>query len=80
MIGCEFYWKQAIRRKLLELNVPRDKISLLVNEDGLLNLLTVIPIKDIESKGIAYIRACFNEGLDRDGSSIPFGNISSILG
>jgi hypothetical protein len=62
VVGCEFHWKQAIRRKLLELNVPRDKISDLMDANGLINLLTTIPIEEIESKGIPYIRARFNEG------------------
>lgn len=65
IVGCEFHWKQAIRRKLLELNVTREKISELVDAKGLLNILmTVIPISDIEKKGIPYIRANFNEGLE----------------
>lgn len=62
IVGCEFHWKQAIRRKLLDLNVPRDKISELMDSKGLLHLLTEIPIEDIESKGIPYIRQNFNEG------------------
>ena len=65
IVGCEFHWKQAIRRKLLELNVPRDKITALVDANGLLNILTVIPIEDIENKGIPYIRQKFNEGQDK---------------
>jgi hypothetical protein len=65
IIGCEFHWKQAIRRKLLELNVSREKISTLVDATGLLNLLTVIPIDEIENKGIPYIREHFNEGQDK---------------
>lgn len=62
IVGCEFHWKQAIRRKLLDLNIPREKISELMDSKGLLHLLTEIPIEDIESKGIPYIRDRFNEG------------------
>jgi hypothetical protein len=62
VVGCEFHWKQAIRRKLLELGVPRENVSELVGPNGLLHLLTEIPISDIEKKGIPYIRAHYNEG------------------
>lgn len=62
VIGCEFHWKQAMRRKLLELGVPKDTISNLMNSDGLINLLTGIPIDEVEPKGIPYIRASFDEG------------------
>lgn len=62
LIGCAFHWKQALRRKLLEYDIPDDLISLLMDENGLINLLTVIPIDEIESKGIPYIRAHFPEG------------------
>ena len=65
IIGCEFHWKQAIRRKLKDLNISRDQITALVDARGLLNLLTVIPIEDIENKGIPYIREHFDEGQDK---------------
>jgi hypothetical protein len=61
LVGCKFHWKQALRRKLIDLRVPKDIISRLVDPDGLINILTVIPIEDIESKGIPYIRAHFDE-------------------
>ena len=41
---------------------PLTWISELVDADGLINLLTVIPIEDIENKGIHYIRDKFEEG------------------
>lgn len=62
VVGCEFHWKQAMRRKLLELGVDKDTISNLMNSNGLINILTGIPIAEVESKGIPYIRASFNEG------------------
>jgi hypothetical protein len=34
----------------------------MVDANGLINILTVIPIEDIENKGIPYIRQNFNEG------------------
>jgi hypothetical protein len=66
IVGCIFHWKQALRRRLLEYNVGKDKISELVGQNGLINLLTVIPIAEIENKGIPYIRENFNEGLDKN--------------
>jgi hypothetical protein len=66
LVGCEFHWKQAIRRKLLDLRIPKDIISRLVDPEGLLNILTVIPINEIECKGIPYIRAHFDEGGHTD--------------
>jgi len=53
-VGCLFHWKQAIRRKLVERNIPKDYISILMNE---LNILTVLPIEDIIPKGIPYVRS-----------------------
>ena len=64
IIGCLFHWKQAIRRKMLDYNIPKDKISFLMRSDGLLEMLTVIPISEIECKGIPYIRANCIEGED----------------
>jgi hypothetical protein len=59
---CLFHWKQAIRRKLIKLGIPKNMISNLVDENGLLNLLTVIPKEEIVEKGIPYIRHNFEEG------------------
>jgi hypothetical protein len=52
-ILCLFHWKQAIRRKLLALKLDEDIISALIRNEGLLELLTYIPIEDIESKGFS---------------------------
>ena len=57
--------RQSVRRKLIELNVSREKITALVDSQGLLNLLAVIPIEDIENKGIPFIRHKFDEGQDK---------------
>ena len=62
LIGCLFHWKQALRRKLLELRVPKAVIHQLLGvENSLMDLLTVIPIPEIVVKGILYIHAHFNE-------------------
>jgi hypothetical protein len=64
-----------LRRKLMDLHIPKPIISELVNGKGLLNLLTVVPINEIENRAIAYIRKHFNEQ-----SCTFFGIISSTIG
>ena len=59
---CLFHFKQAVRRKLLEFGIPKELISLLMDENGLINILTVIPVEEIVPKGIPFIRAHFDEG------------------
>jgi hypothetical protein len=61
-MGCIFHWKQALRRKLLELRLPKQLISAFLGPAGLINILTVVPLEEIESKAIPYIRANFDEG------------------
>ena len=60
-IFCLFHWKQALRRKMLEYHISKPVISELLNSEGLMNILTVIPVAEIESKGIPYTRRTFNE-------------------
>ena len=50
-ILCLFHWKQAIRRKLIALKIDDFIVSKLIGENGFMDLLTIIPIADIESKG-----------------------------
>jgi hypothetical protein len=61
-IMCLFHFKQAIRKNLLKrFKIPEDLVSELMNEKGLINLLTIIPIDEIEEVGIPYIRENFDE-------------------
>ena len=48
----------------MELNVSLEKISELMCEDGLINLLTctVVPLSEIVNKAIPFIRDNFDEG------------------
>ena len=64
MIGCLFHWKQALRRKLKQFNINSAMISELMDGHGLINLLPEIPISDIESKGIPYIRSTYDTYKD----------------
>jgi hypothetical protein len=56
-VGCLFHWKQAIRRKALEFHIPKELISHLIGQNGIMNILTVIPVEEILSKGIPYCRS-----------------------
>jgi hypothetical protein len=55
VIGCEFHWKQAIKRKLEKLGIPQDMIHKLICSSGPLQILTMIEICEIEQKGIPYV-------------------------
>jgi hypothetical protein len=53
MIGCLFHWKEAIRRKLVDLRIPANQIRVAMTT-GVMDTLTVIPIDEIISKGIPF--------------------------
>ena len=55
--GCDFHWKQALRRHLLKNHVSEDIIASMMQK---LDLLTVLSYENIP-KGIAYIRSLINE-------------------
>ncbi len=60
--GCLFHFKQALKRKLKDIAMPKEKISELLCK---LNILTQISKSEIELKGIQYIRSEINEsGLE----------------
>jgi len=56
--GCDFHFKQIIRRQLLQRNVDKDCISSFIKQ---INLLIVLSYDQIP-KGIDYIRAHMDEG------------------
>ncbi|KAK1945604.1 hypothetical protein P3T76_002652 [Phytophthora citrophthora] len=53
VIGCLFHWKQAIRRKLVDLRFSANQISEAM-APGVLDVLTVIPPDEIRTKDIPY--------------------------
>jgi hypothetical protein len=59
--GCDFHWKQLLRRKLEEYRIPEGIIQALMTR---IEMLTVLLYEDI-LKGIAYIRAHIDEGSHR---------------
>ena len=65
-VGCLFHWKQAIRRKLVDFHIPKDLISELIGTNGVMNILTAIPIEEIIPKGIPYCRRGFDESRYQD--------------
>ena len=46
-VECLFHWKQAIRRKLVDFHIPQNFISELIGTNGVMNILTGIPIEEI---------------------------------
>ena len=62
LVGCLFHWKQAIRRKLLKLRIPESLVSKFIGKGGPLEILCVIPINEIMTKGISYVRSKTDEG------------------
>jgi hypothetical protein len=56
IIPCYFHWKQALRRKLVDLGIPADVITAIAGDGGHIELLTVLPVNQILQLGIPYIR------------------------
>ena len=54
--GCLFHWKQAIRRKLVDLKCDEWTIDRFIPQDSI-ETLTLIAPNEIESKGIPYVRS-----------------------
>ena len=63
--GCLFHWKQAIRRKIRELGFEEPVIDRFMHR-SVLETLTVIPPKDIETCGIPYVREIVDENLNEN--------------
>ena len=53
--GRLFYWKQVIRRKIIEFKIEKEQIKLAMTE-RVFDILTVIPRDQILTKGIDYVR------------------------
>jgi hypothetical protein len=50
IVGCLFHWKQALRRKMLELRIARPQIAAALTPDVIDVLITIIPVDEIPSK------------------------------
>jgi hypothetical protein len=53
LMGCLFHFKQAARRKMVDLGIPDSEIKFAMAR-GMYDLLTVIPIDQLE-KGVVYV-------------------------
>ncbi|KAG3074319.1 hypothetical protein PC121_g8400 [Phytophthora cactorum] len=60
IVGCLFHWKQAFRRKMVELRIARPQISAIL-QPGVIDVLTIIPVDQIADKGIRFVRAQMDE-------------------
>lgn len=54
LVGCLFHFKQALRKKLVELGIPKPEINFAMRS-GVLDLLTVIP-RDELHMGLHFVR------------------------
>ncbi len=54
LMGCLFHFKQAARRKMVDLGIPDSEIKSAMAR-GVYDLLTVIPIDQLE-KGVVFVR------------------------
>jgi hypothetical protein len=61
IVGCLFHFKQALRRKMIKLKIPDDEISLAMKRN-VVDVLTIIPHDEIESKGIPYVSSILDCG------------------
>ena len=67
VIGCLFHWKQAIRRKMVDLGIPKAVISHFMRP-GHLDLLTVLPkedVKTINCRGFLFVAEICESGTTR---------------
>jgi len=57
-IGCLFHWKQTNRRQLTdELRLPEDIVHFMIGDEGCLEILTMMPVEEIETKGIPFCQS-----------------------
>ena len=57
VIGCLFHWKQAIRWYLVsKLGFLKEEIGYAMKQ-GVLDLLTIIPMDEVENTGIPFVRS-----------------------
>lgn len=65
--GCLFHWKQAIRKRIKQLRIGDVEASIAM-ERGSVDMLTVIPVDQVETRGIPFVkryvqRRCQEEGV-----------------
>ena len=63
LVGCSFHFKQALRRNLLSRGIPQNLVTALIGPGGWIEVLMVIPIEEIRTKGIPYVRSKMPVGV-----------------
>ena len=43
---CEFHWKQALRRNLIQFGLPSKEVSTMIGDGGSMEILTIIPVDE----------------------------------
>ncbi|KAG3077887.1 hypothetical protein PI125_g21134 [Phytophthora idaei] len=64
VVGCRFHWKQALRRKMIDLRIPQETVSHVMTA-GVIDVLTVIPIGEITENDIPFVRSRVDESNHR---------------
>jgi MULE transposase domain len=62
IVGCLFHWKQALRRRMLDLGIPREQVSDALTV-GKLDVLTLVPIAEIQKVIILFGKQFVNFGI-----------------
>jgi hypothetical protein len=67
VVGCLFHFKQALRRKMIKLKLAEDVITVAM-QANVIDVLTIIPHDEIETKGIPYVKNILGamENYDND--------------
>eukprot|EP01034_Spumella_vulgaris_P034631 gene34631-42719_t len=65
IIGCLYHWKNAIKRYLESLKMGDEVVSYMM-QIGKMDLLTIIPVSEIVSKGIPFLRSMIDESACQD--------------
>ena len=69
---CEFHWKQALRRKLIQFGLSSKEVFTMISDGGSMEVLTIVPVDEILSKGVPYVRSITDEK--------PYQNIYNAFG
>eukprot|EP00474_Spongospora_subterranea_P006409 CRZ06867.1 hypothetical protein [Spongospora subterranea] len=66
--GCFFHWKQAVRRRLMNIGVSSETFNRLMRP-GVLDVLTLIPHSEITTTGFDFIRSNVSD-FEEDGARL----------
>ena len=55
LVGCLFHFKQAARRKMIDLGIPDHEVQIAMRF-GVYDLLAVLPKDELDKKGIPFIQ------------------------